>query len=146
MLPESRDVQPFLISGGPKRIRSCQHLAPLLMEDLCCPSTHVAKALLSQWCCEYHHTEHRKLDDGPCATWSDADCNGSALCLYVPTKPCSALAHGQMHHTHTGSSCTVSEAAAALSAGDHNHITVLPTVKVLGKGHGDFDHAMPCCT
>ncbi len=60
MLPESRDVQPPLIPGGPKRIRSCQHLAPLFVEDLCCPSAHIAKTLLSQCRCDYNYTNKGK--------------------------------------------------------------------------------------
>ncbi len=38
-----------------------------------------------------------------------------------------------------------SVAAAVLSPGEHNHSTVLPTDKALGKGLVGFDHVMPCC-
>lgn len=39
-----------------------------------------------------------------------------------------------------------SVAAAALSPGEHNYSTVLPTDKALSKSDVGFDHVMPCCT
>lgn len=45
MAPESKHIQPLLIPDSSKGIRGSNDLPAMLLEDLCGPRTHVAKAL-----------------------------------------------------------------------------------------------------
>lgn len=104
MLPECGDVS-FLVA--PNASEAASTLPPCSWKISAAQAPTLPKPCACNVAVSIITLNTGKMMMGPLLHEGNADYDGIALGLYVPTKPCSALAQCQMYHMHTGSGRTI---------------------------------------